>query len=187
VVGGEPWIKIAAFLPRQKWQAPVTFVHVRHKPPTELTQPRGLVLALPSLRSGINLSRIARLAGCFGVERIIVEGAIRLDKKIARDGAEAVRIESRRSLPPVLKKMKDEGYQVVGLEQTENSECLFEFGFKPKTVLLIGHERHGISETLLEVVDRVAEIPVYGMPFSHNVATATSLAVYEYCRQFPKG
>ena len=165
----------------------MTFTHVRHKPPTELNEPRGLVLALPSLRSGINLSRIVRLSGCFGVGRIIVEGPVRLDKKIARDGAEAVQLESRRSLHPVLKKMKGEGYQVVGLEQTENSECLFDFGFSHKTVLLIGHERHGITEALLELVDRVAEIPVYGLPFSHNVATATSLAVYEYCRQFPEG
>ena len=84
----------------------MTFTHVRHKPPTELNEPRGLVLALPSLRSGINLSRIVRLSGCFGVERIIVEGPVRLDKKIARDGAEAVQLESRRSLHPVLKKMK---------------------------------------------------------------------------------
>ncbi|MEC7445468.1 MAG: TrmH family RNA methyltransferase, partial [Planctomycetota bacterium] len=66
-------------------------------------------MALPSLRSGINLSRIVRLAGCFRLQRIIVEGPIRLDKKIARDGAEAVQLESRRSLPPVLKKMKTEG------------------------------------------------------------------------------
>jgi len=25
------------------------------------------------------------------------------------------------------------------------------------------------------------------MPFSYNVATATSLAIYEYCRQYPAG
>ena len=146
-----------------------------------------MVLALPSLRSGINLSRIVRLAGCFGLQRIIVEGPIRLDKKIARDGAEAVQFESRGSLPPVLKKMKTEGYQVVGLEQTEHSESLYQFGFAQKTGLLIGHERHGLTPELLDMVDRVAEIPVYGMPYSHNVATATSVAVYEYCRQFPNG
>jgi len=29
----------------------------------------------------------------------------------------------------------------------------------------------------------VIEIPVFGLPYSYNVATATALALYEYCRQ----
>jgi len=40
---------------------------------------------------------------------------------------------------------------------------------------------------LLELMDEVVEIPVYGLPMSYNVATATAMAVYEYCRQFPNG
>jgi hypothetical protein len=28
---------------------------------------------------------------------------------------------------------------------------------------------------------------VWGMPFSYNVATATTMAVYEYCKQYPGG
>ena len=163
------------------------FTHLRHKPPVELQNDRELILATPALRSGVNLSRVVRLAGCFGVRRVIVEGPIRLDKKIARDGAESVELESRRSLIPVLKKLKAEGYQLVGLEQADQSESLFDFQFERKTVLVLGHERDGIRESLLDVVDRVAEIPVYGQPFSHNVGTATTMAVYEYCRQFPTG
>ena len=27
----------------------------------------------------------------------------------------------------------------------------------------------------------------WGLPYSYNVATAASLALYEYCRQFPSG
>jgi tRNA G18 (ribose-2'-O)-methylase SpoU len=30
----------------------------------------------------------------------------------------------------------------------------------------------------------VVEIPVYGLPYSFNAATATSMAIYEYCRQY---
>ncbi|MEM1304885.1 MAG: TrmH family RNA methyltransferase, partial [Planctomycetota bacterium] len=29
--------------------------------------------------------------------------------------------------------------------------------------------------------------PVWGLPHSYNVATATCMALYEYCRQFPAG
>ena len=31
------------------------------------------------------------------------------------------------------------------------------------------------------------EIPVWGLPYAYNVANATAMALYEYCRQFPRG
>ena len=40
---------------------------------------------------------------------------------------------------------------------------------------------------VLRMLDDVVEIPVYGLPHSYNVATATAMALYEYCRQFPRG
>jgi tRNA G18 (ribose-2'-O)-methylase SpoU len=49
--------------------------------------------------------------------------------------------------------------------------------------LVIGHERLGITEDVLALLDHVVEIPVYGLPLAYNVATATSMALYEYCRQ----
>ncbi len=162
-------------------------IHVRHKPPTALERPRELVLACPPFRSAVNLSRIVRAVGGCGIGRIIVEGPIRLDKKIARDGAEQVELESRRSLDPVLARMKQEGYRLVGLEQASRSVSTFDYRFDRRTCLVIGHERDGIPDERLRLMDDVIEIPVYGMPFSHNVATATTMALYEYCRQLPLG
>lgn len=161
--------------------------HVRHKPPTVLERPRELILACPAFHSGVNLSRIVRAAGCWGVERIIVEGPIRLDKKIARDGAEQVTLESRRTLEPVLERLKAEGYRLVGLEQATRSHNLFDYRFERRSCLVIGHERDGMSDDRLRLMDDIIEIPVYGLPYSHNVATATVMAMYEYGRQFPKG
>ena len=160
-------------------------VHVRHKPLTELSQPRELVLVVPALKSQVNLSRIVRLAGCAGITRIITSGPSKVDPKIARDGADHVTIEKRRSLLPVLKNLKKEGFRIVGLEQTDDSHLIYEYRYESKTALLIGHERHGITDEELTVVDDCLEIPVYGMPFSYNVVTATTMGVYEYCRQFP--
>lgn len=163
------------------------FEHLRHKPPKELAQPRGLVLACAPLRSNVNLSRIARAAGCCGVERIICAGNAKLDPKIARDGAESVTLESRRTLAPVLDGLRADGYRLVGLEQTTNSQDMHNYEFAQRTALVIGNERTGLTDELLAKLDDVVEIPVWGMPFSYNVATATCMALYEYCRQFPKG
>lgn len=159
------------------------FEHIRHKPPAELLQPRGLILVLAPMRSNVNLSRIVRLAGCAGITQIIQCGPGRVDREIARDAVDVVEIVQRRSLLPVLEQLGTEGYQRVGLEQTTNSESLFSFQFVEKTALVIGSEREGLSQDELDCIDRVVEIPVFGKPYSYNVATATTMAVYEFCKQ----
>jgi tRNA G18 (ribose-2'-O)-methylase SpoU len=163
------------------------FEHQRHKPPAALERPREIVLVCAPLRSGVNLSRIVRLAGCCGIGRVLCTGQAKLDRKIARDGAESVEIETHRSLSPVLDKLRGDGYRLVGLEQTTNSRSLHEYQFSRRIALVIGNERTGLTEDLLSKLDDVVEIPVWGMPYSYNVATATTMAVYEYCRQFPTG
>lgn len=56
-----------------------------------------------------------------------------------------------------------------------------------RTALVIGNERTGLTEEILATLDDVVEIPVWGLPYSHNVATASAMALYEYCRQYPEG
>ncbi|MGN6546336.1 MAG: TrmH family RNA methyltransferase [Aureliella sp.] len=163
------------------------FEHVRHKPPHRLAEPRPLVLVSAPLRSSVNLSRMIRLAGNCGVTRLIHCGAGKVDRDIARDAADYVKLETHRSLPPVLDKLRAAGLRLVGLEQTTNSHCLYDYQFAKPTALVIGSEREGLSEEVLERLDDVIEIPVYGQPASHNVVTATTMALYEYCRQFPDG
>ncbi len=163
------------------------FEHQRHKPPTPLARRRELTVAVPQMQSNVNLSRIVRVAGCFGVERILAAGSGKVDRKIARDGLEGVTIETHRSLFPVLKKLRSAGFRIVGLEQATNSQTLYDYSFEHRSALLIGHERHGITDQLLTIVDDVVEIPVHGMPFSHNAATSAAMAIYEYCRQYPHG
>ena len=163
------------------------FEHQRHKPPVSLERPRELLIACPPLKSSVNLARIVRAAGCSGVPQVIVTGNPRVESKIARDGAKSVEVVPHRTLAPALVKLKAQGYRLVGLEQATGSASLYDYAFERKTVLVVGNERHGLTDDLLQLLDAVVEIPVYGMPYSHNVATATAIALYEYCRQFPVG
>ncbi len=167
------------------------FIQERHKNVSPLDRSRELVVACPPMRSNVNLSRIVRAAGCCGVRRLICCGSSRVIAKIARDAAKeggvGIEIENHRTLPPVLARLRGEGYELVGLEQTTSSQSMFAFAFQRKTVLIVGNERLGIEDEVLRILDRTVEIPVYGLPFSHNAATATAMALYEYCRQFPRG
>jgi tRNA G18 (ribose-2'-O)-methylase SpoU len=163
------------------------FEHLRHKPPHALVRPREIVVVCAPLRSNVNLSRIARAASCCGLTRMICTGTAKLERKIARDGVDTIRLEIHRTLPPVLEKLRGDGFRLVGLEQTTNSRNLHEYPFSRRTALVIGNERSGLTNDVLMLLDDVVEIPVWGLPYSYNVATATTMALYEYCRQYPEG
>jgi tRNA G18 (ribose-2'-O)-methylase SpoU len=152
-----------------------------------LERARELVLVCAPLRSNVNLSRIVRTAACSGVPKLIACGNPKIDREIARDALDHIAIAIQRSLPPVLKELKHAGYRLVGLEQTTHSVSLPEYAFERKTAMVIGNERTGLTEDTLAILDDVVEIPVFGQPYSYNVATATAMALYEFCRQYPLG
>ena len=108
------------------------FTQQRHKSPAPLDRPRQLVVACPPMRSNVNLSRIVRAAGCCGVGRVFCCGNAKVLPEIARDVGDAVKIEIHRTLPPVLERLRGEGFQLVGLEQTTGSEPLDAFVFPRK-------------------------------------------------------
>jgi tRNA G18 (ribose-2'-O)-methylase SpoU len=139
------------------------------------------------MHSNVNLSRIVRAAGCCGVQRMICCGSAKVISKIARDAAEAVSIEVHRTLTPVLERLRGDAFAIVGLEQTTKALPIWEFSFPRRMVLVVGNERSGIEEAVLRLLDHAVEIPVYGLPYAHNAATAAAIAMYEYCRQYPRG
>ncbi|MGC3969856.1 MAG: TrmH family RNA methyltransferase [Pirellulales bacterium] len=177
----------------------MSFEQVRHRPLAALDRPRELVIACALLRSNINLSRIARAAGCMGVSKLMACGAAKLIQKIARNSVDegdgeiaegdepGLDVSVHRTLAPVLRDLRADGYQLVALEQTTNSTSIFDFRFERMTVLIVGNERSGIDEESLRLAHHAVEIPMYGLPYALNVGTATSMALYEYCRQFPRG
>jgi tRNA G18 (ribose-2'-O)-methylase SpoU len=88
---------------------------------------------------------------------------------------------------PVLDSLRNDSYCLVGLEQTSNSQSLHGYPFVRRTALVIGNERTGLTDDILTRLDDVVEIPVWGLPYSYNVASAATMALYEYCRQYPDG
>lgn len=130
---------------------------------------------------------MVRTAGCCGVLRVIACGRAKLDPAVARDAAETVKIEARRSLIPVLRRLAAESYCLVGLEQTTGSQSIYDYRFVARTALVVGNERVGLEQEALDLLHDVVEIPVYGAPASYNAASSVDMALYEYCRQLAGG
>ena len=83
-----------------------------------------------------------------------------------------------------LKEKKNEGYDIVGLEQTSSSTCLSQHKFASKTVLLLGKEKEGIPvEYLTSLVDTCLEIPQLGVIRSLNVHVSGAICTWEYTKQ----
>ncbi|KAI5088024.1 putative methyltransferase TARBP1 isoform X3, partial [Silurus meridionalis] len=76
-----------------------------------------------------------------------------------------------------------EGYSIIGVEQTANSQSLQSYRFPEKTLLLLGNEREGIPADLLQLLDVCVEIPQQGVTRSLNVHVSAALLVWEYTRQ----
>lgn len=83
-------------------------------------------------------------------------------------------------------KKKDEGFSVVGIEQTDRSKILGSEGcdLPRKCILVLGSEREGIPTRVLSECDVLVEIGQVGVTRSLNVQTAAGIVLNEYARQF---
>ncbi len=78
------------------------------------------------------------------------------------------------------------GYKPVALEITSDSVQLdqLKLTFDSKILLIIGNERHGISEMVLDAVQTKVHIPMFGNNSSMNVSQAAGIALYEFSKTF---
>jgi tRNA G18 (ribose-2'-O)-methylase SpoU len=71
------------------------------------------------------------------------------------------------------------GSVVVAVELAEDAVPLTRLGAaSQRTVILLGHEHHGVPEDGWPLIDEVIEIPMVGQGASLNVAVAGSLVLY---------
>ncbi len=68
---------------------------------------------------------------------------------------------------------------VLGVELADGATPLTRLEpARSRTVVLLGHERHGIPEEAWPLLDEIVEIPMVGRGASLNVAVAGSLVLY---------
>lgn len=71
------------------------------------------------------------------------------------------------------------GSRIVAVELADDATPLTRLGpAAARTVVLLGHEHHGVPEDAWPLIDEVVEIPMVGRGASLNVAVAGSLVLY---------
>jgi len=66
-------------------------------------------------------------------------------------------------LSEYLQQLRRQGYRLVGVEQTAESENLLDVQFTERTALVLGREKEGIPADYLGLLDGCVEIPQFGV------------------------
>lgn len=80
---------------------------------------------------------------------------------------------------PLLQQLKQQGNQIIAVEQTDTSQPYHTASFSLPAAVILGHEREGVRQELLNLADTIIDIPILGLGNSHNVATACSIVLYK--------
>lgn len=161
-----------------------------------------MTLVLHNIRSCHNVGAILRTAEGFGVERVVLSGYTpivhdakllpHLREKLNREihktalGAEdMLNIYASSDIFADLKKWRDEGWQVIGLENNIASKQMYRLNdpnlrraIRDEVVLILGEEVNGIDDSLYDIIDLFVEIPMMGQKESFNVSVAAGVAIY---------
>ena len=79
-----------------------------------------------------------------------------------------------------LRHQRDQGFSIVGVELADGAVRLGDVGAaRGPTVIVLGHEHHGIPDEVWDLISEVVEIPMVGRGSSLNVAVAGSLVLYK--------
>ncbi|XP_034538056.1 probable methyltransferase TARBP1 [Notolabrus celidotus] len=150
----------------------------------------GALLVVASLiDKPTNLGGLCRTCEIFGASALVLDSL----RHVSDKHFQSLSVSSELWLPLLevkpteltdfLQMKKGEGYCIVGVEQTANSQSLQDYQFPEKTLLLLGNEREGIPANLLQMLDVCVEIPQQGVIRSLNVHVSAALLIWEYTRQ----
>ena len=148
------------------------------------------VLVLENLRSVENTASIFRTAECLGVTKIMLVGTTPapLDRfgrkrsdfaKVSLGSEDLVEWSYFNDIGPAIMSLKDDEFQIIALEQTnESRDDLKSFKTRDQFALIVGNEVDGLSKRAIESAEVALEIPMRGKKESLNVSVATGIALF---------
>ena len=146
-------------------------------------RPLPFVVVLNNIRSLYNVGSVFRTSDGAGVSKIYCCGITgyppnAMISKTALGAEAQVPFEYRQDVAGALKELKQEGYEIVFLEQTDQSVPFEEYVPKGPVCLVIGNEIEGISQAAVAFCDRAVEIEMEGVKNSLNVSVAFGILAF---------
>ena len=143
-----------------------------------------IVVVLDNIRSMNNIGSIFRTCDAIGNTSIYLCGicATPPNKQIhktALGATESVNWTYFASTKQALLQLKNENYQIVAIEQNNDSMSLENFKFKQEKIAIIfGNEIKGINDEELKIAHQIVEIQQHGSKKSMNVSVVAGIVLW---------
>src|ERR1700712_597001 len=146
-----------------------------------------VAVVLDSVRSMHNIGSIFRTSDGFAVKQICLCGITaqpphREIEKTALGATQSVNWEYFETPLQAVQHLRNEGYQIIAIEQAENSTMLNTFAPSQteKYALIFGNEVNGVSDEVMEVIDTCIEIPQFGTKHSFNIVVSAGIVLWDF-------
>ena len=149
-----------------------------------------VVAVLDNIRSAMNVGSVFRTADAFAIEKIIICGISatppnREITKTAIGATDSVDWEYIDDISDAVHQLKNAGYFVAGIEQTDESIMLTNFSTeKAKIAVVFGNEVDGVSDEVIDQLDACIEIPQFGTKHSLNVSVCAGIVLWELAKKY---
>lgn len=144
-------------------------------------------IVLDNIRSAFNVGSIFRTADAIGGCKIYLCGITpSIDNpkmyKTALGATESVPSSYYPDSLKAIEELKSASIPIYSVELTDNSEHFQKVTYPNPVAIVLGHERMGVNQLILDSSDKCIYIPMNGMKESLNVAIAGSVIMYECIR-----
>jgi len=149
-----------------------------------------LVVVLDGVRSLYNVGSVFRTSDAFRVAEVILCGITATPPhteihKTALGAEESVKWRYFKNTIDAIKALREEGYQLLSIEQCEGSTMLQDFHPDPslRYAVILGNEVKGVQQEVVDACDGCLEIPQYGTKHSMNVSVTAGIVIWHFARQ----
>lgn len=128
-----------------------------------------------------NISAVMRTAEGLGFANIkIIETQEKFKEanRVTQGADKWVEVEKFKSTSEAIKKIKADGYQLVVTALTDKAIPISQVDFSKPTALVLGNEKSGASEDIIQAADHCVIIPMPGFVQSFNISVAGALSLY---------
>lgn len=139
------------------------------------------VVVVERINGDFNFSNVVRNCNAFLGRKVIRCGIKRWDKRGAVGTNHYEHVGYSDSIMDVLNHYRNDGYNIVAIDNVGNAKVINEYSWCPKSVMVFGEEGRGLSDEVLNFADDIVYIQQYGSVRSLNVGTAAGIVMYDYC------
>ena len=146
-----------------------------------------LVVVLDDVRSMYNIGSVFRTSDAFLVKSVYLCGICQTPPateihKTALGAEESVSSKSFPTALEAVKELKQQGYEVLAVEQVEHSTKLQKFipSVGKKYAVVFGNEVKGVHQEVVDASDGCLEIPQLGTKHSMNVSVTAGIVIYKF-------